>query len=91
MSVIVRIAGPLRQFMENKSEIEVTATKVEECLSMLESQFSQIKAQLRDEQGKLHRSVCVYVNGNDVRFLQQLATPLKAGDEVSIIPAFAGG
>ena len=91
MSIIVRIAGPLRQLTEGTTDMDIEAQDVAGCLDQLGSRFPKLKERLWDEEGQLHRHINVYVNGDDVRFLQQLSTPLGAGDELSIIPAMAGG
>ncbi len=91
MSVRVRIPAPLRSITEGKSEVTVGVGSVAQALSELETQFPQIRQRLRDDEGALRRFVNLYVNGEDVRFLQGLETGLKTGDEVSIIPAVAGG
>lgn len=91
MSIIVKISVPLRHFTQGKNETELIAADVAGCLHDLETQFPAIKERLWDEEGKLHRYINIYVNGKDVRFLQKLATPLKTGDEVNIVPAIAGG
>ncbi len=62
-----------------------------ECIEALETSYPGLKERLCDETGQLRRFVNVYVNGEDVRFQQGVETPLKAGDEVSIVPAVAGG
>jgi len=91
MAIIVRIPGPLRQLTEGKAEVEIEAKDVAECLDKLGSRFPTLKERLWDDKGQIHRYINVYVNGDDVRFLQKLATPLKPNDEVSIVPAVAGG
>ena len=91
MAIIVRIPGPLRQLTEGKAEVEIEAKDVTECLDKLGSRFPTLKERLWDDKGQIHRYINVYVNGDDVRFLQKLATPLKPNDEVSIVPAVAGG
>ena len=91
MSVRVRIPAPLRAVTSGESEVTVGASSVDQALSELESRFPAIRQRLRDDEGALRRFVNLYVNGEDVRFLQGLETGLKAGDEVSIIPAVAGG
>lgn len=90
MSIIVRMAGSLRQ-VTGKAEVELAAKDVAACMDKLESQFAGVKEQLYDEEGELHRFIDVFVNGDNVRSLRGLATPLKDGDEVNILPAFAGG
>jgi molybdopterin synthase sulfur carrier subunit len=91
MSVRVRIPAPLRSVTAGESEVSVGAENVDAALVELESKFPAIRQRLRDDEGALRRFVNLYVNGEDVRFLQGLATALKSGDEVSIIPAVAGG
>jgi molybdopterin synthase sulfur carrier subunit len=89
--VRVRIPAPLRSVTSGESEVSVGGTSVDQVLSELEARFPAIRQRLRDDEGTLRRFVNLYVNGEDVRFLQGLDTSLKAGDEVSIIPAVAGG
>ena len=91
MSIRVRIPAPLRGVTDGSSEVEVDGGSVADALGALEQRFPQIRQRLRDDEGELRRFVNLYVNGEDVRFLQGLQTGLKAGDEVSIIPAVAGG
>ena len=91
MSVRVRIPAPLRSVTAGESEVSVGGESVDQVLTELESRFPAIRQRLRDDEGALRRFVNLYVNGEDVRFLQGLQTGLKSGDEVSIIPAVAGG
>ena len=91
MSVRVRIPAPLRAVTSGQSEVSVGGASVHEALTELESLFPAIRQRLRDDEGALRRFVNLYVNGEDVRFLNGLQTALKANDEVSIIPAVAGG
>jgi sulfur-carrier protein len=91
MSVRVRIPAPLRSITNGESEVTVDGASVDQALSALESRFPQLRQRLRDDEGALRRFVNLYVNGEDVRFLQGLETDLNAGDEVAIIPAVAGG
>ncbi|MBI4209263.1 MAG: MoaD/ThiS family protein [Deltaproteobacteria bacterium] len=91
MAVKVRIPTPLRQLTQGKEEVEVQAANVEELIRGLESQYKGIRERLCDEKGQVRRFVNVYVNNEDIRFLKNLDTPLRSGDEVSIVPAIAGG
>jgi molybdopterin synthase sulfur carrier subunit len=91
MSVRVRIPTPLRPVVDNQAEVSLDATTVEEVLAQLEAQFPSAQGRLRDEQGAVRRFLNLYVNGEDVRFLDGLNTGLKSGDELSIISAVAGG
>ncbi len=87
----VRIPTPLRKFTQGKEEVEVTATNVRDLLVNLESAYPGIKERICDEQGAVRRFVNVFVADEDIRFLDNLDTPVKDGDEVSIVPAIAGG
>lgn len=91
MAVKVRIPTPLQKLTGDKGEVEVKATDIQNLLENLEKSFPGIKARICDEGGKVRRFVNVYLNEEDIRFLKQEATPLKDGDEVSIVPAIAGG
>jgi molybdopterin synthase sulfur carrier subunit len=91
MSVLVRIPTPLRAITNGRGEFQVEAGSVQEALDRLEQEFSGIKGRLCEDDGSVRRFVNVYVNDEDIRFKQGLRTSLKAGDEVSIVPAMAGG
>ena len=91
MPKIVRIPTPLRKLTNNEELIEVTASTIGEAITELQSRFPGIKERLLDESGAIRRFVNVYVNEEDIRFLQDQQTALKEGDEISIIPAIAGG
>jgi molybdopterin synthase sulfur carrier subunit len=71
--------------------VEVEAKDIQAMLGELEKAFPGIQERLVDEKGEVRRFVNIYVGGEDIRFLQNQQTPLKAGDEVSIVPAIAGG
>ena len=91
MAIRVRIPGPLRQFCGGRSQIEIQAENVAQVLEALEQQFPGIRARLCEDNGELRRFINIYVNDEDIRFLNHLDTALKPGDQVSIIPAIAGG
>ncbi len=91
MSVRVRIPTPLRQATDGAAELSLDASTVASVISELETRYPAIRGRLRDESGALRRFVNLYVNGEDVRFTNGLDTSLKAGDELSIVPAVAGG
>jgi molybdopterin synthase sulfur carrier subunit len=91
MPTKVRIPTPLRKLTNNEEVIEVSATTVGGAISELQSRFPGIKERLLDDTGAIRRFVNVYVNEEDIRFLQNQETPIKSGDEISIIPAIAGG
>ena len=91
MPVKVRIPTPLRKLTNNEEVIEVSAANIGEAIKEMQSRYPGIQERLIDENGAVRRFVNVYVNEEDIRFLQNQETPLQDGDEVSIIPAIAGG
>jgi molybdopterin synthase sulfur carrier subunit len=91
MSVRVRIPTPLRKFTAGAEEVGVIGSTIASVVEDLESKFPGIRERLCDEQGRVRRFVNIYVNGDDIRFLNSLDTPVKEGDEVAIVPAIAGG
>ena len=91
MSVMVRIPTPLRRLTNGQDKVSVEGQSLGDVVGALEDQFPGIKERLCDETGELRNFVNVYVNGEDVRFLEGLKTETKAGDEISVVPAVAGG
>ena len=87
----VRIPTPLRKLTNNEELVEITATTITDAITELQARFPGIRERLVDEKGEVRRFVNVYVNEEDIRFLQNQNTALKDGDEISIIPAIAGG
>lgn len=91
MKVNVRIPQPLQKTTKGLELVEAIGNDVKELIVDLEKNYPGIKDRLCDESGKLRRFINIYINDEDVRFLQGEMTVLKEGDEVSIIPAIAGG
>ena len=91
MSVRVRIPTPLRSATDGTAELSLDAATVGGLIDDLEARYPDIRGRLRDDSGELRRFVNLYVNGEDVRFRDGLGTALKTGDELSIVPAVAGG
>ena len=91
MSVQVYIPTPFRRATSNKDRVSVEAPNVKALLDDLETQYVGLKGLVRNEQGEIHHHVNIYVNSEAIEALGGLATALKDGDEVSIIPALAGG
>ena len=91
MQILVRLPAPLQKLMKNQGDVRASGTNIRELIENLEKEFPGIEERIYDETGKIRRFINIYVNEEDVRFLQQEETPLKDGDEVSIIPAIAGG
>ncbi len=91
MSAKVRIPTPLRKLTNNEDVVEVNPGTIGGVIAELQSRYPGIKERLLDDTGSVRRFVNVYVNEEDIRFLQNQETPVKSGDEISIIPAIAGG
>lgn len=91
MSKKVRIPTPLRKLTNNEELVEVNGSTVGEIITELQTRYPGFQERLLDGNGQIRRFVNVYVNEEDVRFLENQNTILKEGDEVSIIPAIAGG
>lgn len=91
MAVRVRVPTPLRKYTQGADEVNAEGGSVKALVENLEKNYPGIKERICDETGKVRRFVNVYVNGDDIRFLQNLETSLKEGDNISIVPAIAGG
>ncbi len=91
MAVSVRIPTPLRKLTGGADEVSVEAGSIGELIENLEAAHPGLKERICDENGEIRRFVNVYLNDEDVRFLDGRNTALKDGDEVSIVPAIAGG
>ena len=91
MGVLVRIPTPLRGMTKGAGEVQATAETVGDLIEDLERQYPGLKERLVEESGEIRRFINIYVNEEDIRFLQGAKTALKQGDEVSIVPAIAGG
>jgi molybdopterin synthase sulfur carrier subunit len=90
MEVIVRIPTPLRSLTGGEEQVKVTGETVEQVITELEARHPGIKDRLLDEKG-VRRFINVYVGDEDIRFLDGLKTQLQSGQEISIVPAIAGG
>ena len=91
MPVKVRIPTPLMKLTNNKSEVTAEGSTITEILNDLETQFGGIKERICEENGAPRRFINIYVNEEDIRFLDGEKSAVKEGDEISIIPAIAGG
>ena len=91
MSIVMRIPAPLRRVTGGQDKVEVEGETLGVALAELETRFPGIKERLMDESGERRHFVNIYVNGEDVQFLQGLGTAITENDEVSIVPAVAGG
>ncbi|MBM4266850.1 MAG: MoaD/ThiS family protein [Deltaproteobacteria bacterium] len=91
MPVTVKVPTPLRKFTAGSESVEGGGATVGALVDDLEKRYPGIRERICDDQGRVRRFVNLYVNGDDIRFLQQLDTQVKDGDEISIVPAIAGG
>ncbi|MSP22642.1 MAG: MoaD/ThiS family protein [Dehalococcoidia bacterium] len=91
MPVTVKIPTPLRALTLDRDTVIAEVSSLADLVTTLEADFPGMRERLCDDSGELRRFVNVYINGEDVRFLQGLKSSLKSGDEVSIVPAVAGG
>ena len=91
MSVLVRIPTPLRRMTNGQAKVEMQSSNLGELVEKLDSEYPGFKERLVDENGDLRYFVNIYLNGEDVRFMEGLETSTSEGDEVSIVPAVAGG
>ena len=87
----ILIPTPLRQYADKKDTVELPGATVGEVLASLTSKYGDLRRHLYNDEGKLRSFVNVYVNDDDIRYLNRDATPLKEGDTVSIVPSIAGG
>jgi sulfur-carrier protein len=87
----VRIPTPLRKLTNEIEVVQAAGSNVGEVIENLETAFPGLKERLCDEQGNVRRFVNIFVNDEDIRFLEEKATGVKETDEISIVPAIAGG
>ena len=87
----VRIPTPLRKLTNELEVVEASGASVNEVIENLNQAFPGLKDRICDEEGNVRRFVNVYVNDEDIRFLEDKATAVKESDEISIVPAIAGG
>jgi sulfur-carrier protein len=87
----VRIPTPLRKLTGGQEEVKATGGTISAVIGSLETQYPGLKERICDDQGKMRRFVNIFKNDEDIRFLQNLDTPVGEADELSIVPAIAGG
>ena len=91
MSVKVRIPTPLRSLTNGSEEVIVEGNSIKEVIDNLETNYNGFKARLCDEKGQIRRFINFYLNDEDIRFKDNQDTPVSDGDQISIVPAIAGG
>ena len=87
----ILIPTPLRQFAEKQDSVEMAGETVAEVMAALTAKFPDMRKQLFNDEGKMRSFVNVYLNDEDIRYLKKDATPVSAGDTLSIVPSIAGG
>lgn len=91
MPIPIRVPTPLRKLTGNQAEVQIDGDTIASILTNLETAYPGMKERLCDEAGQVRRFINIYVNEEDIRFLQGVETSLKQGDKIAIIPAIAGG
>ena len=91
MAVRVRVPTPLRRFTAGVDEVPADGTSIKAVIEDLERRHPGMRERLLDEKGEIRRFVNIYLNGDDVRFLDAINSKVKDGDDISIVPAIAGG
>lgn len=91
MAIHIRIPTPLRKLTNEQELVQAEGGTIEELLNHLDTTYPGLKDRICDETGKVRRFVNIYVNDEDIRFLEENTTAVKDGDEISIVPAIAGG
>ena len=91
MPIIVNVPAPLRNLTNGKHKINVTGSNIEEIINYMELNYEGVKKRICDDEGNVRPFVNIYLNGEDIRHLLEISTKVKDGDEISIVPAVAGG
>lgn len=91
MAISVRIPTPLRKFTDGKEEVEANGVNIAEVVEDLEANYPGIKEKLCDDKGSVRKFLNIYLNDEDIRFMESLNTEVRDGDSLSLVPAIAGG
>ena len=91
MATSIRIPTPLRKLTNEQEVVQADGTNIQEILNHLDTTYPGLKERICDENGKVRRFVNIFINDEDIRFLEEQTTKVKEGDEISIVPAIAGG
>lgn len=91
MPTSVRIPTPLRKLTAGQAEVDATGATIRELFDDIESRHAGIRDKVFDDSGEIRRFIILSLNGEDVRYLEGASTPIRDGDEVTIVPAIAGG
>ena len=91
MGVVIEIPSALKQYVNDQDEVEVSGSSVEEVFEALVSEYTEVKANLFDENGKIRNFINVYLNDDDIRYANGLKSKVQDGDTIQIVPSVAGG
>ena len=91
MGVLIEIPSALKQYVNNQDEVEVDGSSVEEVLNSLCIQFTELKPNLFDGDGKVRNFINVYLNDDDIRYADGMKSVVKDGDSIQIVPSISGG
>ncbi len=91
MTVVIEIPSALKQYVNNQDEVEVEGNTVEEAFNSLCTEFSELKQNLFDDQGKIRSFINVYLNDDDIRYGEGIQSPVEDGDNIQVVPSIAGG
>ena len=91
MGVVIEIPSALKQYVNDQDEVEVSGSSVEEAIGALVAEYTELKVNLFDENGKIRSFINVYLNDNDIRYADGLKSEVQDGDFIQIVPSVAGG
>ena len=91
MGVVIEIPSALKQYVNDQDEVEVSGNSVEEAFGALVSEYTELKANLFDENGKIRSFINIYLNDDDIRYADGLKSEVQDGDYIQIVPSVAGG
>ena len=91
MGVVIEIPSALKQYVNDQDEVEVSGNSVEEAIGALVSEYTELKVNLFDENGKIRSFINVYLNDDDIRYADGLKSEVQDGDSIQIVPSVAGG
>ena len=91
MGVVIEIPSALKQYVNDQDEVEVSGNSVEEAFGALVSKYTELEANLFDENGKIRSFINIYLNDDDIRYADGLKSEVQDGDYIQIVPSVAGG
>jgi molybdopterin converting factor small subunit len=91
MGVVIEIPSALKQYVNDQDEVEVSGSSVEEAIGALVAEYTELKVNLFDENGKIRSFINVYLNDDDIRYADGLKSEVQDGDFIQIVPSVAGG